>query len=242
MSNSEAFLNSYSAIEKHLRSRTGSDRSLSFYQLVERASTSMLEVKRFRVDLKEYADLRNAIVHERSDGHVIAEPNDRAVQDIRSIESLILKPPIVIPLFQQKVQCLEESSSIGKAVSLMHKHSFSQIPITKSGSFHALLTANTVARWLGAQVDDDVFSVDETTIVEVLKYTEDPENHSFLSKGSTLFQVLECFDDFVHRGKRLEAVLITERGKQSEALLGILTVYDLPKVLSKIQLAGGTAT
>jgi predicted transcriptional regulator len=201
----------------------------------------MPEVKRFRVDLKEYADLRNAIVHERSDGHVIAEPNDRAVQDIQRIESLILKPPIVIPLFQQKVQCLEESSSIGQAVSLMHKHSFSQIPITKSGSFLALLTANTVARWLGAQVDDDDFSADGTTIAKVLKYTEDPENHAFLSKGSTLFQVLERFDVFERRGKSLEAVLITEKGNKSEALLGILTVFDLPKVLIKIQLAGGTA-
>jgi predicted transcriptional regulator len=201
----------------------------------------MPEVKRFRVDLKEYADLRNAIVHERSDGHVIAEPNERAVRDIQRIESLILKPPIVIPLFQQKVQCLEESSSIGQAVSLMHKHSFSQIPITKSGSFLALLTANTVARWLGAQVDDDDFSADGTTIAKVLKYTEDPENHAFLSKGSTLFQVLERFDVFERRGKSLEAVLITEKGNKSEALLGILTVFDLPKVLIKIQLAGGTA-
>ena len=201
----------------------------------------MPEVKRFRVDLKEYADLRNAIVHELSDGHVIAEPNERAVHDIQRIELLILNPRTVIPLFQQKVQSLEESSSIGQAVSLMHKHSFSQIPITTSGTYLALLSANTIARWLGSQVDDDVFSVDETTIGEVLKYAEDTEDHTFMSKGSTLFQVLECFDDFERRGKRLEAVLITEKGNKSEALLGILTVFDLPKVLIKIQLAGGTA-
>lgn len=234
MSNSDTFLKSFSAIEKHLRSRTGTDRSLPFYQLVEKASTSMPEVKRHWDDLKEYADLRNAIVHERSDSHVIAEPNERAVQDIRRIESLILKPPTVIPLFQNQVHSLENSSSIGQAVSLMHKHSFSQIPITKSGSFLALLTANTITRWLGAQVADFVFSVDETTIAEVLKYTEDPMNHTFLSRGSTLFQVLECFDDFERRGKRLEAILITEKGKKSEALLCILTVYDFPKVLSNI--------
>lgn len=240
MTNSDAFLDSFSAIEKHLRSRTRSDRFTSFIDLVNKASNSMPEVKTYRDDLRQYAELRNAIVHERA-GYVIAEPNERAVQHIRRIESQILTPPTVSHLLKKHVQSLEESRPIGEAVSLMHKLSFSQIPITRSGNFLALLTTNTITRWLGTQVADEIFSM-ETKVAEVLQYREDPENHIFLSKGSALVQVLEHFDDFERRGKRLEAVLITETGKKSEKLLGILTVYDLPKVLSKIQIAGGTAT
>jgi predicted transcriptional regulator len=112
---------------------------------------------------------------------------------------------------------------------------FSQIPITKDDNFAALLTADTVVRWLGSQVADDVFSLRETQICDVLPYAEDPENYSFAPRETTLFEVLERFRNFEARGKRLDAILMTQTGKKSEAFLGIVTVADLPKLLSKLQ-------
>jgi hypothetical protein len=87
--NSESFLNSFAAIEKHLRSIGKADRSASFYQVVDSSARSDRVVRRYRDDLKEYADLRNAIVHERFDGHVIAEPNDRAVADLSKLQAML---------------------------------------------------------------------------------------------------------------------------------------------------------
>ena len=118
---------------------------------------------------------------------------------------------------------------------MMVEHSFSQIPITEDGHIGGVLTTNTIARWLGANVREDIFSLSETTINDVIAYTEDPENHVFVNRKTTLFEVLERFQDFDNRGKKLEAVLMTDTGKSTQRLLGILTVSDLPKVLSELR-------
>jgi len=56
-----------------------------------------------------------------------------------------------------------------------------------------------------------------------------------LRRDSTLFEALERFQDFERRGKKLEAVLITQNGKLSETLLGIITIWDLPKIYEALE-------
>ena len=230
MLNSDRFLNAFNSIERSLRMLAKKGKGERFYRLVDTASESYPIVRRFSNDLKEFADLRNAIVHERTDGHVLAEPNDQAVEAIEFVASLLLDPPKVIPLFQSEVATFSVGDPIAKAVKTMFEQSFSQMPVYDGAIFVGLLTANTVARWLGASVAEDIFSLSETPVSDVLGYTEDKNNFSFLRRDSTLFEVLERFQTFEREGKRLEAILITQNGKLSEALLGIVTIWDLPKI------------
>lgn len=75
MNNYERFMNAFTAIEKYLRKYKTSDKTHeSFYGLVEKAKKKDAIVRQYELDLKELADLRNAITHERTDGHPIAEP------------------------------------------------------------------------------------------------------------------------------------------------------------------------
>jgi predicted transcriptional regulator len=235
MLNSKRFLNAFASIEKYLRERSLNGRRMSFYELVEIVGESDRAVRRFEKDLKEYADLRNAIVHERSDGHVIAEPNDQAVDDIERINSLLQKPPVLIPLFQTQVVIFSTEESLASAVKVMLDESISQVPIYDGKEFAGLLTANTIARWLGSCVDDDLFSLKETQIAQVLRYTEDTDSHIFLGRDSQIFEALESFQVYESRGKKLEAVLITGSGKPAEKILGIMTISDLPKALEAVK-------
>ena len=242
MKNSQTFLDSFAAIEKWLRSLVSANRATGLYQLVEIASRSNRTVARYRDDLKEYADLRNAIVHERSDGHMIAELNDAAVADFGRLRSVLLNPPNVIPTFQVTVQTREASQALSEAVTVMLEGSFSQLAVMEEGRVIGLLTSNTIARWLGHEVATDLFSLRETTIAEVLRFTEAPENHCFLGRRSTLFEALARVEDFAARGKDLDAILLTHHGRSDESLLGILTLYDLPKILKMLGLTRFSAT
>lgn len=236
MKNSERFLNAFVAIEKYLRNKCGLDQWATFSQLIDVASKSMPEVRRYKDDLREYGELRNAIVHDnRGDGYVIAEPNTVAVESLEKIRDLIKKPPVVFPLFKQTVLSHDINDSIGSAVKEMTENNFSQIPVLSNGKFKALLTTDTISRWLGSNVDDDIFSLKETTIDHVLKSTEDPDNFHFVSKNTTLLRILEFFDNFEKEGKRLEALLITDSGNQNDKIIGIITISDLPKLLREIK-------
>ena len=233
--NSDRFLDAFSSIEKFLHRAAKKERGAPFYALVDTVGQSNPAVRHFARDLKEFADLRNAIVHERTNGHVIAEPNDRAVAEIERIVETITNPPKVIPLFQTEVLRLQISDSVAEAVKSMYDRSFSQIPVYDGEKFAGLLTTNTVAVWLGSCAEEEIFSLTETTIATVLEYTEDEDNHLFVGRGTTLSEIQERFQEYERRGKRLEAILVTESGKATENLLGVVTIWDLPKVRRELE-------
>lgn len=235
MTNATEFLSTFASIERTLRSKTRSERTASFYQLVDAAAGWSPEIRRYRDDLKEFADLRNAIIHERSDGHVIAEPNDRALERLRVLEGMVLRPPAVVPMFQGEVFSVSVRDSLARAVTVMGENAFSQAPVLDDSAFVALLTSDAVARWLGAQVQDDVISLGEARVADVLQFAESGDNHAFVGRAMSLVALLEEFGRFEARGERLDAVLITETGKRSEKLLGIVTIADLPRVLAALR-------
>ena len=231
MTNAERYLNSFATIEKLLKKKLGAGNGKSFYQLVDLAAQRDREVRRYALDLKEYADLRNAIVHERSDGHVIAEPNDRAVGRIDQIKDLLIKPPTVIPAFQRPVIAYPINASLGQLVHEMLRESISQVPVYDGEEFKGVLSSNTITRWLGHSVDDDLVSLNDTRLAAVMEYVENRDIHRFVGRYTTVLEAVELFHAYEDMGKSLDAVLITQNGKSTEKILGIMTVSDLPQAL-----------
>ena len=82
---SDRFIDAFNAIDRLLRQRFKIDRAKPFYAAVEIAASVDKSIKRYELDLKEYADLRNAIIHERTDGHAIAEPHASTVEGLDSV-------------------------------------------------------------------------------------------------------------------------------------------------------------
>jgi predicted transcriptional regulator len=228
--NSDRFLNAFREIERHLYRLTGADAGTAFSRVVKDAAQRDTAVGRYTDDLFEFAELRNAIVHRKRGDEVIAEPNDQGVADIERIAHHLTKPPTVIPLFQGRVLTVLTGDSIGIAVKAMFDEQYSQAPVYDQETFVGLLTTNTIARWLGACVEEDLLSLEETTVAQVLQHTEDKENHCFLSRDATLFEALDRFQTYQAKGKKLEALLLTQSGKPGEKLLGIITIWDLPRI------------
>ena len=137
----------------------------------------------------------------------------------------------VFPLFETKVYSVSAGDSIGDALKIMYDNSFTQLPIFKGNKFIDLLTNNTISRWLGACVDEEIFSLKETPIGEVLKYAESRDSYFFINKDATLSDAMEKFQYFESVGEPIDAILITEKGNPSEMILGIITRSDFPKIL-----------
>lgn len=78
----ELFLAAFNRIEKWLKNEYDGKQVPGFSELVRRLSQRKdLQVKSYRDDLLELAQLRNAIVHDRiSPDFVIAEPNEWVIK------------------------------------------------------------------------------------------------------------------------------------------------------------------
>src|SRR4051794_4736063 len=113
----------------------------------------------------------------------------------------------------------------------MYDGRFSQLPVYASSEFVGLLTAETVMRWVAAHFTDEVGLLEEQSVGDVLRYAEDADNHVFMSRRATAFDALDAFERFSTRGKSLDAILLTDGGRQDQAPLGIVTIFDVPRLL-----------
>jgi hypothetical protein len=102
--------------------------------------------------------------------------------------------------------------------------------VSRDGSVVGLLTAETVARWLASHLAAGQEVVEEQAVAEVLNHQEDTENYCFMGRVATVPEGLIGFERFQQNGKRLEATLITNVGRPTESLLGIVTIHDIPKL------------
>jgi predicted transcriptional regulator len=229
VNNAERFLSAYTGIEQSLNKIVAPDRFMRFFELVRCASRIAPLVRQYKVDLLEFAELRNAIVHNRTDGRIIAEPDDEAVAVIERIAAHLLEPPLVLPLFKKKVLAVGMKQQISEAVKILYRRSLFQLPVSDRGVTVALLTTNTITRWLGECYERESFPRD-AAVKEVLEYTEHIDNFKILGAEATLFEVQDLFYRYYQRGRKLDAILLTDSGSPSEPLLGIVTMRDLPLV------------
>ena len=100
------FIQIYNQVSATLSTMTGCDRGTPFSQMVERASQRNSAVRAYRWELKEYAELRNAVVHySKFPTEVIAEPTEKAVAEFRELVQRIVAPQRLIPRFQKEIRC-----------------------------------------------------------------------------------------------------------------------------------------
>jgi CBS domain-containing protein len=234
MTNAERFLNAFSDIEKHLRSVTRIGRAVRFTEVLRTQSVRDPVVRRFEYDLREYADLRNAIVHNGAGNErVIADPRRPTVLHLEHIRDRILQPPRLGEHFRRDVQVSQPTESVGGAARRMFEGNFSQLPIYMNDKFVALLTTETVARWLGAKFAENGGLLDEP-IERALRHVEGTSRCEFLGLSSTVAEALERFHARSTEGRSLDAIIMTQDGKEDQPPLGILTTFDLPKLLKLI--------
>lgn len=232
--NSDRFINCFAEIEKWLKEQLGTEEHIPFVRMVHSVSEKNKNVNQYKDDLKEFAKLRNVIVHKRYGNKIIAEPNDFIIEQFNRIQTILLDPPKVISHFKMDVITRNAGECVSEAISDMRSGDFSQVPILLDGEVIDLLTTETIVRWMASQLEIGLLEPGAVEISEVLPHAEDikKENYCILSRTATLIDALTLFKSHQFDGKSLDAVLITESSKANQKLLCILTVHDLPKILS----------
>lgn len=232
MSNAAQFLAHFNKIEAYLCNCLQASDRQSFGSMVSQVAGRSALVRSHQQTLRKYADLRNAIVHLSTD-QPIAEPSASVTREIERIAQLLLDPPKVLPEFGHIVYSFRLLDPIATAVEAMTRNSYSQVPVLDDNNqVKYLLTNNTISRWLGRNVADGIFSLHETTVGEVLQFAEYADNFKVVPRNMDVYQVREKFHEYQQKGRILDAVLITEHGRTTEKLLGIIAIHDILKLNS----------
>lgn len=229
------FLAAFNVIENWMRHELDAKEEKDFVPLLLRMERVNSEVRRYSPELKRLARLRNLITHNHSHVRPLAVPTPVSLERIEALSTLFLSPPLLISLAAKPVERCRPIDPLGVCVKKMHDGVFSQLPIYDGDKYCGLLTAETIARWLATFfIGDGKGIVDEQSVAQVMNHQEESVSAEFMARTVTIANALAAFDEFLHRGKRLEAILITNNGRPTEALLGIVTIYDIPKLNNAI--------
>jgi predicted transcriptional regulator len=233
--NSARFLEAFNAVEGWLRRRLNAAARTDFPELVDLVAKEHAGVKRHADLLKKFGRLRNLVVHEYSRDKPMTVPTPYTVERITAVRDELLSPPSLYSVCTRPVATCGPPDAVGSAAKTMREGSYSQLPVYDGTAFVGLLTAETVAWWVAGNLAGGQELMAEERVADVLRHQEDPDNHAFLGRASTVPDGLAAFDAFLKRGKRLEAILLTENGRTTEQPLGIVTIHDIPKLRRAIR-------
>ena len=228
------FLDSFATIEKHLRRMLDANRSATFNELLGRAVSRDRSVRRLRDQLRP-SGASELLVHEYKSDQPLAVPSESTVQRIQIIRDELLSPVKLVDLFRPPVEICSPSDPIGVATKRMHDASFSQLPVYSGNTLMGLLTSETVARWLAAQLADGQGILEESPVQEVMRHEEGTHSYVVMGRTATVDDALSEFDDYMHAGKVLDAIILTHNGSKKERPLGIVTATDQPKLRSAMR-------
>ncbi|MGX4670248.1 CBS domain-containing protein [Cerasibacillus sp. JNUCC 74] len=228
--NSDRFLTSFNRIEKMLRDLLINKKDASFSKAVKILKNSNALIKQYSDDLLEFAELRNAIVHNKIDmTYAIAEPHDEIVEKIETIEKELSEPKYVIPTFQKYVYCFQNTDELSKPLKVIHEKKLSKFPIYEGKTYQGLLTQKGITNWLASMEQREEQLKSSYQIKDVLPF-ENEENSRFIAEDTAIYEAVDLFKEHTSKGRRLEALLITKHGNPSERLLGIITAWDILEI------------
>ena len=228
--NSEVFIDLFTEIEQKLKEICGDTYHSNFSELLRRARNLSPIAQRFGNDLREYAQLRNAIIHTRRENFIIAEPHNDVVSEIRRIRNLLYNPPKISKVMQEKPYFATPKTLILEMLGTFASKGFMRCPVVDGNKIICLITAKTLARWIVSNPPN----FKNATLSEVIPFA-DSTDFSIVSESTDIVSVIGQFKNSIKKGNYIQAILITQNGQPNSPLLGIITPSDLPSLMELVE-------
>jgi CBS domain-containing protein len=221
------FLDAFNRIDAELRKRTGLGRDTGSFMavLVKAMGGNVLDapfLRNRREQFEQLNQLRNFMVHEFRT-HPLAEPTEETVKSIEALAELVLSPVRVSKVMTLRPRVLEPGDTLATALAIMTANDFSQVLVQGADGL-SLLSGEHLRVWLGHKLGEDIVSLEETTVGEVLACVDDA-GLGCIGLNATVGEALEEFEKSIARGR--PRVLATHSGKPTEKALGIITPWDV---------------
>ena len=231
-------MNLYKELEETIRNKCrtvginteGSSIDILIRELAKKNSV----LKRYKDELENIKTIRNINTHQRNEeyGYVVC-PNPEMNIRLRNIIDEINNPPTIynsnMCIKRSDIYCKTLQDNVESTIKDMLEKVYTHIPIIENNVLIGVFSENTL---LDIVNKNQGIIVDETTKFKEIEEFLKIENHTseefiFISKNKNIYDIEEIFKNYFSRKKRIGCVYITDHGKQSESILGMLTAWDV---------------
>lgn len=190
-------------------------------------------VKSHASALNLLTELRNVIQHNNFKyGVPVAIPREDAVVAMEEIARHIERQPQIKDHMIKDLVVLTSESSLQDAAAEVIRLDLSQIPVYNGSEYVGLFTTNAMARWLSKSLEANagVLIEESVEVVQILDCSEDHERPLFVKPTEPALKA--C--DTLSNESSPSALLVTTDGTSRGALQGIVTRFDVPRILKAI--------
>lgn len=215
------FLKYFGEIEKELGKITGLDNGhhTTFTHKIEKARKRVPVIRRYETELKTFGDLRNLLSH--NNDLDIAVPSEKTVKRIERIWRHLVQPVTAMDVAHKNVSIFQDTDTLVELLKTMDENKYTHFPIYHNQRYLGLLTDNGLAYWLARHRDRQI-SLENVFVKDVFDDDEKKKNYRFVARKESIFDVDDYFKDPL-----MEALFVTENGKPTETILGIITGWDI---------------
>lgn len=230
----EEFLTIYNELDVYMRKQLRCGEGIAHMYMIDRMSEKNPAFRNFRDELKEYARLRNAIIHNpfMREADPIAEPHFEVVRHYGILKERILNPPraVLLAVPAEKIYSTRLEANALEVIKVMSQKIYSYVPVLDENKRIAgVFSENVVFSYLAKNM---ACAIDQNTKISVFEDLIPVEKHSseyfeFAHKKAMLSEVKELFERGLTERKRLGVVYITDNGRQNGVIVGMITAWDI---------------
>ena len=189
-------------------------------------------VRQFQRDIRQFIELRNAIIHQSTD-RAIAEPYEETVAALRQLVVNIEQPKAAWDIATTELIKVSLEDSLSDVVGQMAQMHITSLPIVEDKKVIGFVSENTIVKIVDKTFEYGGALIDEAKIKDVAydqPYGDDSDVYAYVTRKVTVYEIEDMFNDAIKKGKRLLAILVSDKGDASATPLGIITAWDLHKI------------
>lgn len=212
-------------------SKETTDRFLNLYRQLETIRDNDQSLysyykRKYYEKFEEYRQIRNYLSHEEYAGGYPVAVSSAVNADLEAI--LIKMGKTCYEVSTKDVKAFKETDLILNAYYSFANHGVTYIPVIDNRKrVKGMITANKLLL-VGSKRQEDLSSAKISDFERYFAFPSHSKRFIFLGKGEPMATAESEFSK-IEDGKRLGLIIVTEHGEKDEAMLGVISIYDVVK-------------
>lgn len=231
MNNADIFLDKYKQLEEVVKSTyklNGKDNQDSVARYLENQN----RFKAFKDEIEYCREVRNLLAHKKKINNDFAVvPSERMIEFIDTLIEKVRSRTkcLSIAIDLPHVFWQDLNGNVKDTMKMMQQKLYTHVPILENGVVVGVFDENSVFNYLA---DEEIVCVDDNLTFEDIKSflslaDREMEEFIFIGRNCYVDELEEKIEQAFHRGKRIGLAFITENGKATQKMQGIITPWDI---------------
>ncbi|MDR0461793.1 MAG: CBS domain-containing protein [Christensenellaceae bacterium] len=177
-------------------------------------------------------DIRNLLDHKGlAVGGFAVDPSDAIIKFLNDFCDYFERADKIDKIWipRQKVFSAVLEDNVKSVMQVMKDNAHTHIPVFENNALIGIFSETVLFDYF---FNEGIIEInDKTTLKDFSKYlpltNHSTEVFAFISKHKSPYELKNLFEQSFSHNKRLAMVFVTENGKETESILGIVTAYDI---------------